>query len=145
MPHGILRNENEATPSSGPVFNRKQVFENTELNAKLGSEGIELRERLHKQPGSGPSNKTKYAKTKAPSALNLPKEDDDEEEDAVDEEDKNKDVNFNKQELAAWDEQRGQTEKIIEPNTPYMGTAADTEYYDEDPIDLDLGETVIDE
>lgn len=135
MPHGILRNENEAKPEQVRTFDRKQVLSNTEINARLGSEGIELREKLHNQPPSPViheqgTGKKKYAKTKAPSALKR---------DA----DGKLDVSFNQQELSDWDKQRGQTEPIIEPNTPYMGTAADTEYYDEDPIELDLGKSVI--
>lgn len=138
MTHGILRNENEGRKVDAKApFDRKQVLSNTELNARLGEEGRELRERLHSRPHSplpadaapAPGGKKKYAKTKAPSALRRNK-------------DGELDVSFNQDELSEWDKQRGQTERIIEPNTPYMGTAADTEYYEEDPVDLDLGGTV---
>lgn len=147
---GILQNapregyHHSETPDS---FDRRQVLENTELNAKLGKEGDELRRKL-KTEGSeqeiepvekhasfssdtAEPHKKKFPKTKAPIAA--PRASQDAEDD---------DVHFNDVEISEWDKQRGQTEKIDEPNTPYLGTAKDTEYYDEDPVPgFDLGES----
>lgn len=114
---GILRNEKAQKPVQ---FNREDVRTNTEINAHLGEAGIQLREKLK----GAPKPQGKYPKTKAPSALQHSHKDE---------------IKFDDQEIADWDAQRGQTEKILEPNTPYMGTATDTEYYDEGEVpELDL-------
>lgn len=120
---GILHNKSDenAEKASHP-FDRKDVLENTMLNAKLGASGDEVRKELEKarsKSPSHPSNHTKYPKTKAPQALH-----------------------WDEKGIEDHDLERGQTEKITEPKTPYQGTAQVTEYYDEDdiPAELDLGE-----
>lgn len=113
-------------------FNRKQVLKNTEFNSQVGIEGRKIREQIHKQTlmsSTLAESKKKFPKTKAPRAVERPSND-------------STNVDFDEEELTNWDKQRGQTEKITEPNTPYMGTAANTEYYDEEPEELDLGRSV---
>lgn len=118
---GILQNKATADGESPHPFDRKEVLENTKLNAQLGSMGDEVRRELQetraKSPGGHP--KTKYPKTKAPQALH-----------------------WDEKNIEEHDAERGLTEKITEPKTPYQGTAQVTEYYDEDdiPAELDLGE-----
>lgn len=112
-------------------FDRKQVLKNTELNSQLGIEGRRIKEQIHEQTVNSSAQaegKKKFPKTLAPQALKRSK-------------DGFTNVDFDEDELENWDKQRGQTEKIMEPNTPYMGTAADTEYYDDEPAELDLGKS----
>lgn len=128
---GILQNSEEGAKdmSTGKSFDRGKVKTNTDFNAKLGSEGEALRKKIHAENHAHARN-TKYPKTKAPSAI-AAGENDEVEDEAV---------HWNDREIREWDQTRGTREKIMEPNTPYLGTAADTEYYDADPVDeLDLG------
>lgn len=137
---GILKNESQKSEQEQNAFDRSQVLKNTELNAQLGIEGEKLRQSLRTQNQSQEDGvHKKYPKTKAPQALRAGELDEDEGFVAS-----KGDVEFNENEISNWDQQRGQTEKITEPNTPYMGTAADTEYYDEDPVpdDIDMGGSV---
>lgn len=130
---GILQNNDEVAKRSdgANAFDRGKVKSNTELNAKLGSEGEALRRRIHEQSQAHGRN-TKYPKTKAPSAIAAGGQDD-----VIDEA-----VHWNDGEISEWDKTRGSRERIMEPNTPYLGTAADTEYYDAEAVDdLDLGVT----
>lgn len=122
MTHGILQNSKDGNPDHKP-FSRGDVIENTKYNSQLGSQGDEVRRQLsHIKPNH---QHTKYPKTKAPSAIHYDEED-----------------------LDEYDQQRGQHMPIIEPKTPYQGTAETTEYYDNEevpePTELDLGETVND-
>lgn len=145
---GILQNaSSEGQPEfSSARFDRSKVLENTRLNSKLGLEGQQVRAQFGSQSSLGKTPR-KYPKTKAPTSL-IVHEDDDDGEDDEDKKDARQDGKHDLQ----WDEvgikehdlERGQTEKITEPNTPYMGTAESTEYYDEDevPPALDLGESV---
>jgi len=135
--HGILRNENSAHPNEESSFDRAKVLSNTEQNAQIGEEGQLLREKLRHEKRANQSGRGELPKTKAPSAL----------KDGEMAEDNgftgSGGVEFDEKEIQDWDQQRGQTEKIMEPNTPYMGTAKDTEYYDDEepvPEDLDLGD-----
>lgn len=133
---GILKNEKEGhkVDAETAEFDRSQVLKNTELNSQLGHEGEKLRESIRLQNETHQENEghKAYPKTKAPQALR---------QGELAEDEGFADVEFDERGISDWDKQRGQTEKITEPNTPYMGTAADTEYYDDDPVpeDIDLG------
>lgn len=133
---GILKNEKEGhiVDAETADFDRSQVLKNTQLNSQLGIEGEKLREsiRLQNESHMEDGGHKAYPKTKAPQALKKGE---------LAEDEGFADVGFDENGISEWDKQRGQTEKITEPNTPYMGTAADTEYYDDDPVpeDIDLG------
>lgn len=135
---GTEKKDNASGMSKQEIFNRSQVLKNTELNAQLGIEGEKIREQIRAQNRAHEGQKTRYPKTKAPTALKSNELSENEGFANF------KGVGFDEKGINDWDKHRGQTEKITEPNTPYMGTAVDTEYYDDDPVpeDIDLSSAV---